>query len=225
MATSGTTAWAPDILELIEEAHERAGTEMRHGQNIRSARRAIDLLTLEWSNRGLNLWSVEAGTLAITAGDASYSLPTDTIDLLEHQLRTGTGTSQIDYDLYRMSVSTYASITNKNTTGRPSQIYVDRQRAQPGIILWPVPDTDYTLAYHRMRRLQDAGVATNEPDIPPRFLPAFVAGLAYTIAMKTPGQEQRAIALKEVYDQQFMWATEEDRSRASWRIMPHVPGV
>jgi hypothetical protein len=212
---------------LIEEAYERAGKPAMSGYHLRSTRRVIDLLTLEWSNRGLNLWTIEAGTQALTPGTATYTLPADTIDLIEHQLRTGSGTSQIDYDLRRISVSGYASLSNKNTTGRPSQIYIDRQRAAPTFTVWPVPETDssYTLAYWRMRRIQDSGQATNTPDIPPRFMPAFVAALSFYIALKDPQLADRVPLLEQLYEKQFNLATEEDRSRASWHIRPHIPRV
>lgn len=111
----------PDLPEIFEEAFERAGLQMTTGYDLKTARRSLNLLTLEWQNRGLNLWTIEAGTQALTSGTATYTLPADTIDLIEHQIRTGTGTSQVDTNLERISVSTYAKQSAKNTQGRPSQ--------------------------------------------------------------------------------------------------------
>ena len=143
----------PDMPEIFEEAFERAGLEMRTGYDLKTARRSLNLLTLEWQNRGLNLFTIEAGTLAVTAGTATYTLPADTIDIIEHQIRTGTGTNQIDTSLERVSVATYAQQTNKNTQGRPTQIYVQRLPTETKVTLWPVPDntTAYTISYYRLK--------------------------------------------------------------------------
>ena len=126
----------PDLPEIFEEAFERAGTELRSGYDLKTARRSFNLLTLEWQNRGLNLWTIASGTQAITAGTATYTLPTDTVDLLEHQLRTGTGTNQTDTNLERISVSTYAQQNQKNTQGRPTQIFVERLAGSTQVTLW-----------------------------------------------------------------------------------------
>ena len=125
----------PDLSELFEEAYERAGLEMRSGYDLKTIRRSLNILTLEWQNRGLNLFTIEAGTQSLTAGTATYTLPSDTIDLIEHQLRTGSGTSQIDTAIERISVSTYAQQTNKNTQGRPTQIYVQRLATETKVTL------------------------------------------------------------------------------------------
>lgn len=227
MTTSGTTSFNPDFADIAEEAFEMAGLEMRTGYDLKTARRSLDLLAIEWANRGLNLWTVEEGTIPLISGTATYSLPTDTIDIIEHQIRSGTGTSQVDIDLYRVSVSGYSAITNKLTTGKPSQIYVDRARSQPSVTLWPVPNatSTYTLVYQRLRRIQDSGAATNTADLPFRFIPALIAGLAYFIAMKKPKVQERVPFLKKFYEEQFDLASQEDRSRASWYHHPSVPSV
>ena len=146
------TVVVPDLAELFEEAYERVGLEMRSGYDLKTIRRSLNILTLEWQNRGLNLFTISAGTLPLTAGTATYTMPSDTIDLIEHQLRTGTGTNQVDTSLERSSVATYAQQTNKNTTGRPTQIYVQRESTETKFTLWPVPDstTTYTVAYYRL---------------------------------------------------------------------------
>ena len=160
MTTSGTTAFDMDFTEIAEEAWERAGREMRSGYDLRTARRSMNLMTIEWQNRGINMWTIDEGTLALTEGTSEYTLPADTIDLLEQQIRTGSGNvaTQSDLTISRISVSTYASIPNKLTQGRPIQVYIERLRDAPKINVWPVPDNnDYVFYYWRMRRIEDAG--------------------------------------------------------------------
>jgi hypothetical protein len=215
----------PDLAELFEEAFERAGLEMRSGYDLRTVRRSLNMLTLEWQNRGLNLFSIESGTQALTSGTAEYTMPSDTIDLIEHQLRTGTGTNQIDTALMRVSVSTYAQQTNKNTQGRPTQIYINRGASDVKATVWPVPDSDdYTLFYYRLKGIDglNAGISGSAA-IPPRFVPALVSGLAYMIAMKKPEALQRIVPLKELYEEQFNLAAAEDRERASLHLTPGRP--
>ena len=215
----------PDLPEIFEEAFERAGTELRSGYDLKTARRSFNLLTLEWQNRGLNLWTIAGGTQSITAGTATYTLPTDTVDLLEHQLRTGTGTNQTDTNLERISVSTYAQQNQKNRQGRPTQIFVERLAGSTQVTLWPVPDSaeTYTLFYYRLVGTDGmasgiTGTTTNF--IPPRWVPCLVAGLAYQIAMKKPEGAERAAALKEEYEFQYQLAAGEDADRVSVRFVP-----
>lgn len=213
----------PSLPDIFEEAYERAGLEMRSGYDLRSIRRSLNLIQLEWQNRGLNLFTIEEGTQALTAGTNSYTMPTDTIDLIEHQLRTGTGTSQVDQHLERISVSTWAQQSSKNTTGRPSQIWVDRQATSVSVTLWPVPDTQqtYTLYYVRLVGIDglSSGVGST-PSIPPRFVPALVAGLAFHVAMKNPEKQPIAPALKQEYEEAYRLAAEEDQDGSSWHITP-----
>jgi hypothetical protein len=128
--TSGLTAFNLDLSELIEEAYERAGLQLRSGYDMRTARRSLNLLTIEWANRGINLWTIEQGQITINTGQAIYALPTDTIDLLDHVIRTGTGQNQIDINITRISESTYSTIPNKNANGRPIQVWINRQTGQ-----------------------------------------------------------------------------------------------
>jgi hypothetical protein len=225
MSVSGTSTFNLDIAEICEEAYERAGLEMRSGYDLATARRSLNLMGLEWANRGINLWLVEEGSVTLATGTATYTLPTDTIDLLEHTLRTNNGTtSQTDTSLVRMSVSTYSQITNKLTSGQPTQIYIDRQRDAPTVTLWPVPSSTYNgdfIRYFRLRRIQDTGAkSSNDVDIPARFLPCMVAGLAYYIALKKPEAVQRIPTLKAIYEEQFDLAAEEDREKASLTFTP-----
>ena len=229
MATSGTATFNMDFTEIAEEAFERAGREMRTGYDLRTARRSMNLLTIEWQNRGINMWTIEEGTVNLVSGTASYALPADTVDLLEHVVRTGDGniTTQSDLNITRISVSTYASIPNKLSQGRPIQLYIDRGQANPTATVWPVPDgtTTYILKYWRMRRIEDAGTGVNTADVNFRFLPCLVAGLAYYIAMKEPDLEQRLPMLKAAYDEQFDLAAQEDREKATLSLVPRVYGV
>jgi len=204
----------PDLSELFEEAYERAGLEMRSGYDLKTIRRSLNILTLEWQNRGLNLFTIEAGTQALTAGTHTYTLPAK---------RTGSGTSQIDTALERISVSTYAQQTNKNTQGRPTQIYVQRLATETKVTLWPVPDntTPYTLVYYRLKGIDglSSGIS-GSASIPPRFVPALVAGLAYHVAMKKPDAAMRVEPLRQIYEDQFALASGEDQERASVQFAP-----
>jgi hypothetical protein len=225
MATSGTTAFNMDFTEIAEEAFERAGREMRSGYDLRTARRSMNLLTIEWQNRGINMWTIDSGTINLVKGQTQYDLPADTIDLLEQQIRTGSGNAatQSDLTLSRISVSTYASIPNKLTQSRPIQMYIERLRDAPKVNLWPIPDNnDYVLYYWRMRRIEDAGSGIQTSDMNFRFFPCLVAGLAYYIAMKLPEMLDRVPLLKAVYDEQFEMAAGEDREKTSARFVPRI---
>ena len=223
MATSGTTAFNMDFTEIAEEAWERAGREMRSGYDLRTARRSMNLMTIEWQNRGLNLWTIDEGTVSLTSGTSQYTLPADTVDLLEQVIRTGSGSTQQDLTINRISVSTYASIPNKTTTGRPIQFWIERLVDAPRINVWPVPDSnDYTFKYWRMRRIEDAGSGVQTADMPFRFLPCLVAGLAYHIAMKVPELAQRVQMLKAAYEEEFDRAASADRVKTNARFVPRI---
>lgn len=231
MTTSGTTTFNLDINNLLEEAFERAGAELRTGYDLKTARRSLDLMTIEWANRGVNLWTIEQGTIPLVQGQITYNLPVDTIDLLDHVIRTQSGVQQTDININRISVDTYATIPNKNVQGRPIQVWIDRQSgavepgtgiAYPTINVWPVPDQNnyYTFVYWRLRRIQDAGNGINTPDIPFRFLPAMVAGLAFHLSVKLPDGMTRMPMLKQMYDEAWQLASDEDREKAPLRIAP-----
>jgi hypothetical protein len=230
MTTSGTTTFNLDLNNLVEEAFERCGAELRTGYDLKTARRSLNLLTIEWSNRGINLWTIEQGSIPLVQGQIVYDLPVDTIDLLDHVVRTQSGIGQTDINISRISVDTYASVPNKNAQGRPIQVWINRQSGatepggvnNPTINVWPSPDQSnfYTFVYWRLRRLQDAGNGTTTQDIPFRMLPALVAGLAYYLSMKVPDAIQRTAMLKEQYDEQWELASTEDREKASLRLAP-----
>ena len=234
MTTTGAALFNMDLSEIIEDAFERVGSEARSGYDFKTARRSLNLLLMEWSNKGINLWCVEEGSIPMVTGQAVYTLPIDTIDLLDHVIRTGSGQNQSDITISRISGSTYSTIPNKNALGKPIQVWINRQSgattptgvASPTINVWPTPQSpgsQYTFIYWRLRRMQDAGDAVNTQDIPFRFLPALIAGLAYYLSMKLPGVDvQRAQALKMVYDEQFDLAAQEDREKAPVRMVPRV---
>lgn len=303
MSTSGLTTFNLDMNDLVEEAFERCGKELRSGYDFRTARRSVNLLTIEWANKGINLWTVEQGQILMNTGQAIYPVPADTIDLLDTTVRTnnGQGNNQIDINISRISESTYMTIPNKNTTGRPIQVWYNRQsgnvastpqttlngaisstdttitlanasglptqgfinigsetigyqnivgnqilnawRGQNGttaashltaapvytnnlpcINVWPTPNApgnQYTFVYYRMRRMQDAGGGVNTQDIPFRFIPAMVAGLAFHLGSKLPDMDMNRIPmLKASYDEQFQLAADEDREQVPVRFVP-----
>ena len=221
-----------NLNDLIEEAFERAGAEVRTGYEFRTARRSLNLMFAEWANKGINLWTVEQGMVPLVADQATYDLPVDTVDLLEQVIRTNAGTSiQSDISISRISVSTYATLPNKTATGRPIQIYVNRLSGAtsstavvhfPTVTMWPVPNVSntYQLVYWRLRRMLDSGTGVNTQDIPFRFLPAMVAGLAYYVALKIPDAMPRLPMLKAMYDETWQEAADEDRQKASMMMVP-----
>ena len=223
MTTSGTTAFNLDFPEIVEEAFERAGSELRSGYDLKTARRSMNLLFADWANRGINLWTIDSGTINLVPGTATYILPVDTVDLIDHVIRTGAGntSTQADLTCTRISSSTYATIPNKLSQARPLQIWIQRLEA-PQITLWPVPDASqtYQIVYWRLRRLQDAGNGANTPDVPFRFLPALVAGLAYYLALKLPNGMERLGMLKQQYDEAWQLASDEDRDKSTVRWVP-----
>jgi hypothetical protein len=223
MTTSGTSAFNLDLTEIVEEAFERVGSEMRTGYDLRTARRSLNLMFADWANRGLNMFTYEQGSIPLVAGQATYTLPTDTVDLLEHVIRTGAGSAatQADLTITRISVSTYATIPNKLQQARPIQVWIERLNT-PRFTVWPVPDNSqpYVFVYWRLRRIQDAGNGVNTMDMPFRFLPCMVAGLAYYLALKVPGGADRLGILKQQYDEAWQLASEEYREKAAVRFVP-----
>jgi hypothetical protein len=301
--TTGQTSFNLDLNNLVEDAFERCGQELRTGYDLRTARRSLNLMTIEWANRGINLWTVEPGQISLEQGRIMYPLPVDTIDLLDMVTRTGTGSNQQDININRISESTYITIPNKNATGRPIQVWINRQSGQenpttitlnetltgtdttaddtitlsstvglaqfgfikigvetiqyggisgntitgciravnntviaphsigasvyvqnlPTVNVWPAPDQSsfYQFVYYRLRRIQDGGNGLTVQDIPFRFIPCMVAGLASYLAMKLPNvAPDRIQMLRADYEQQFQLAADEDREKASVRFVP-----
>lgn len=224
MTTSGTATFNLDLVELVEEAFERVGAELRTGYDLKTARRSLNLMFADWANRGINMWTFEQGSITLVPGQATYTLPADTVDLLEHVIRTGAGSAatQADLTITRISVSTYATLPNKLTQARPIQVWIERLQPAPTITLWPVPDASqtYTFVYWRMKRIDDAGDGVNTMAVPFRFIPCMVAGLAYYLALKVPGGLDRLMVLKQQYDEAWQIAAEEDREKAAVRFVP-----
>ena len=303
--TSGTSTFNLDLNNLVEDAFERCGQELRTGYDLRTARRSLNIMTAEWANRGLNLWTVEPGQITMYQNQIMYPLPVDTVDLLDMVTRTQTGQNQQDINISRISESTYITIPNKNATGRPIQVWINRQSGQenptdillaetltatastaanpqtitlsstvglaqfgfirigvetiqyggvsgntitgciravnntaltshaisdkiyvqnlPTVNVWPAPEQSdwYQFVYYRLRRIQDAGTGVTVEDIPFRFIPAMVAGLAYYLSNKLPMVDPNRIQmLKADYEQQFQLAADEDREKASIRFVP-----
>ncbi len=214
MTTSGTRSFNLDIAEAVEEAYERCGIEVRTGYDVKTARRSMNLMFADWANRGLNLWTVAQGTTTLTQGTSVYTLGEDVADILEMVLRR----DNTDYEVERISRGEYLTFPNKTSQGRPSQFYYNRQIA-PEITLWQTPDnsTDQ-LVYYYVQRIEDAGAYTNTTDLPWRFYPCMVAGLAYYIAMKRA--PERMQMLKAVYEEEFQRAADEDEDRVPLKLVP-----
>jgi len=230
MTTSGTYAFNLDLTEIVDEAYARCGYESRTGWDLKTARISLNLMFQEWVSRGLNMFTFEQGTIPLIQGQATYDLPADTVDLLEHVIRTGAGNpaTQSDLTISRISVSTYATIPNKPTQGRPIQVWIERRVEGPRFTVWPVPnqgtllDPYYIFAYWRMRRIQDAGDGSNTMDVPFRFVPCMIAGLAYYLAMKVPGGMERLQILKAQYDEAWDITAGEDREKAPLRLVARI---
>lgn len=214
MTTSGSRDFNMDVGEIIEEAYERCGLEVRTGYDARTARRSLNLMFADWANRGINMWTVKEGTITLTQGQAQETLDASVVDVLEVVLRRD-GT---DYEIERISRGEYSTLPNKTTQGRPSQYWLNKQ-IQPVINLWAVPEnsTDQIIYYY-VQRIEDADALVNTTDMPFRFYPCMVAGLAYYLAMKRA--PERIQLLKSVYEEEFQRAAEEDEARVSLKLQP-----
>ena len=163
MTTTGSTLFNMDFTEIAEEAWERAGREMRSGYDLRTARRSMNLMTIEWQSKGINMWTMEQGIINLTPGLATYALPTDTIDLLEHVIRTGSNTAstQADLTISRISVSTYATIPNKLQQARPIQVWIQRLSGETNptalVLDGALSSTDTTITLNSVVGLANAG--------------------------------------------------------------------
>lgn len=224
MATSGVAAFNLDFDEIITEAYERCGLEVREGYDARTARRSLNLMFAEWANRGLNLWTIEQREIELTANVHEYTMPADTVDALSAVIRTGAGTAnQQDITIDRIGSAEYLHVPNKLTASRPAQFYV--QRTVPAkLFLYPAPDAtqSYVFRYYAIRRIEETGAFTNTPDISFRFLPCLIAGLAYYLAIKKA--PDRIQILKGFYEEEFARAAAEDRERSSYFAVPTYGG-
>jgi len=216
MTTSSSTDFELAVDDYIEEAYERCGLEIRTGYDLKTAKRSLNIMLAEWANRGLNQWTIEQRTQALTADDVDYSLGTDVIDVLSVVVRR----SGTDFNMSRISRDTYLSIPTKTTTGRPTQYFLDRQ-ITPNLKIWPAPEnsTD-VIHYDALTRIQDADTMQNTLEVPFRFYPCLAAGLAYYISLKRA--PDRIQLLKNVYEEEFDRAMAEDRDRSSFTIAPSL---
>jgi hypothetical protein len=216
MATSGSRDFNLDVGEIIEEAYERCGLEVRTGYDARTARRSLNLMFAEWANRGLNLWTVKQAFFTVTQGTSEYTLESDVVDLLDVVLRR----DNTDYEVQRISRGDYATLPNKTTQGRPSQFWLDRQ-ISPKLYLWSVPENDTDqIRYYYVRRIENADDLVNTTDMPFRFYPCMVAGLAYYMAVKRA--PDRVQMLKTIYEEEFQRAADEDQGRTPLKLQPSL---
>ena len=227
MTTSGTNTFDLPFGDVAEEAWERAGSELRGGYDLRTTRRSLNLLLVDWANRGVNMWTIASDSLLLVAGQTTYTLTDPMVDIIDAVIRTAPGdvNNQSDLTISRISVSTYATIPNKLEPGRPIQMWIQRLQAGVQVTVWPPPDTaqSYTLAYWYLRRMYDVGtVATQTLDVPYRFLEAMCAGLAYKIAQKIPEGAARLEMLEAAYEKAWNTASNEDHEKAPLRFVPRI---
>ena len=225
MATSGTTTFNLDLSDIMEEAYELCGLTMRSGYDYRTARRALNLIFLEWQNKGLNLWKIEQATQALTAGTSSYAAETSALEIVDAFIRTDSGDTdkQFDQQLTRISRTQYNHQAKKLTQGKPTQFFADKGTSGINIVLWSTPDSaqTYTLVYDYIKRIEDAGnVATNNADVPARYLPCLTYALAYNIACKEPEAQNRVNMIRGRYMELWNEVSDADRERAAVKFVP-----
>jgi len=219
MTTSDTTLFNLTIDEVVEEAYERCGMRVTAGYQLKSARRSLNLLFLDWANRGLNLWTIEQATFSLSSNTTSFNLATDTVNVLSAVIRDSSTGTNTDISIERISREEYLNVPNKSTQARPSQYYVERTII-PTVYLYPTTDKEYTFVYYRIRRIQDAGTYTNSTDVNFRFLPCLSSGLAYQLSLKF--SPDRTAVLKQLYEEDFARAAAEDRDTASVSFVPDL---
>jgi len=225
MTTSGTANWNPQLDEIIEEAYERVGIEIRTGYQARTARRSLNFLLTELANHGLNLWTYTEADITLVQGQYIYDLPEDCVDLVDQVIRQNAGSqyNQTDLVIPRISLPTYDAIPNKLAQGRPVQVWVNRQTPTPQIYLWQVPNqSGYSFHYWYLRRVQDAGQSgTTTQDVPFRFYEALTAGLSYHLGRKQSDLDMNRLQmLKAAYDEALQLAMDEDRDKSPVRFVP-----
>ena len=227
MATSGTTTFNLDISDIMEEAYDLCGLELRSGYSYRGAKRALNLVFLEWQNKGLNLWTVEQGSATLVAGTSSYTAESSTLDIVDVSIRTNAGnvSDQFDQRLNRISRTEYNHQASKLTQSKPTQFYVDKDNDAVKIVLWATPDSaeTYTLIYDYVKRIEDVGtVASNNADVPTRYLPCLTYALAYNLACKSPEAIQRVPMIRQRYMELWDEASDADREKAAVRFVPDL---
>ncbi len=219
MATSGTKTFSLNIADTIEEAFELAGLELRTGYDAETARRSLNIMFADWSNRGVNLWTIDQVSLTLTAGTNQYTLNSYDVDIVSAVVRQTISGSTTDLQLNRVGRTEFLNIPDKTSTGRPTQYFLDRATT-PVLNIWPTPDTvaTYTLITNRVTRIDDVTASNQDPDVPSRFMPCMVSGLAYYLAMKK--NPEKAPMLKQQYEQDFKLAADEDGTKVSLHLVP-----
>ena len=219
MATSGTQTFELDVSDIIEEAFDRLGIELRTGYQAKTARRSLDLLLQEWSNRQIHLWKMILTTQALTASTTTYTQGAEILDITDVVLRR----DGVDTTMHRLSRAEYQTRPNKTTTGRPNQYWFERLLT-PVIHLYPTPEnsTD-TLRFYAMERIEDVSTSQNTLDIPSRFLPALTSGLTYKLAIKF--KVELAQAMQAIYSEELSLAQDEDRERVPFKVIPKLARV
>jgi len=218
MATSGTRSFSLNAATAIEEAYELAGLEYRTGYDGVTARRSMNIMFADWSNRGVQLWEVESVSLTLTEGQTSYTLNEYDIDILDAVIRRDVNSQQTDFQIDRIDRNEYLNIPNKTTKARCTQYYVERTTT-PTLFVWPAPEnsTDVFVSY-RWKRIQDITASVNDTDIPSRFMPCLVSGLAFYIAMKK--NPEKAQILEALYEKNLINAMRFDEDRSSVHLVP-----
>ena len=221
MSASGLRTWSLDLAEIMDDAIAMTGGEPGDAWLHRYGRRAANRVLTDWSNRSLNLWQAVSTTMVLSAGVSSYALPDDCIDVTEVQFRDDSSGSNVDLTMGRLSRSEYAALSSKDQQGRPSSYVVLREVSAPRIIVWPTPDTASaeSLYYWYIQRTEDVTSAAENIAIPVRFLPAFVAGMAFELGKVRPTVDGGKLAyLKQEYEGLLVRAQNEDRERVPTRI-------
>jgi len=221
MATSGTFTFNLDIDDVIQEAMEMIGGEQTLGHEPASARRSLNLMLKDWQNREILLWTTETSVISLTTSTTSYPLSDSTIDTLQVILNR----DNTDLPLSRISYEEYLQVPRKGQTGRPTQFTVKRDRDNPTIFLWPIPENSTDkLKVEKISEFQDIDKSAGQnADISKRFLPCLTAGLAYYMSMKRPNVDSgRITMLKQNYEELLERANIEDKERASMFIKPRL---
>jgi hypothetical protein len=243
MAYSGTRTFNLNIEEIIEEAYERCGLEVRSGYDLKTARRSLNLMFSDWANRGLNLWTIDYATQTMTAGTNFYTIDQKVVDIVDAVITTTAGaTANIEADknttdvaITKISRTEYMNLSRKENSssgdGRPTQYCMingqvttasgsdyGRPENDMTIFLYPSPDKAYILKYFYVNRIQDAGDYTDNADVPFYFLPCLVSGLAYYMSLKR--SPMMTANLKAVYDEEFDRTADANRERVSFRVKP-----
>ena len=220
--SSGTQTFDLNLNEVVEDAYELCGLVATTGSDYRSARRSLDMMFIEWANRGTNFWTLHENQTALAAGQQTVDLDPNVLDIIEHYTRLNDGEpGQTDLHLKRIGVDDWANLPNKNSRGRPVNIWVEKTKEFPVLHLWPVPTKPYTLVWHELIRIEDTG---NNPadnlDVPWRFIPAMVAGLAVRVAEKRAPERLQILFVKET----TTWddAVASDRERRATRFSPNL---